>query len=66
MKPYLCVKSDFDNEVIDLFLVFKVQGVVFEKWIQGFDDIEWQAALDFAHEVAHVLNVPFVGDKTDE
>jgi hypothetical protein len=66
MKPYVCIKSDFANEVIDVLLVFTVQEIEFERWVQGFNEEQWEDAEFFAHELASVLIVEFVGDKTDE
>jgi len=66
MKPHVCTKHDLENEIIDVFLVVQVQGSLFERWMQGFDEEQWKEADLFAQELASVLRVSFIGDTTSE
>lgn len=52
---------DWEHEVIDVFLVVNDQH--FD--LKGFDDIEWEAAHKFAHDISEALDIPNLGDMTD-
>ena len=58
---YICLKTDWDHEVIDMFLVVDDEEI----HMKGFDEVEWREAQEFAQKIANSLNVEFVGDRTD-
>jgi hypothetical protein len=62
MKPYICTKTDWDYEVIDVFLVIENMDDIH---LKGFDDVDWQKADEYAESIASMLNLEFVGDRTD-
>lgn len=61
MTSYVCTKNDWDWEVIDVMLV--VADTQYN--IKGFDEEEWQDAVQFAENFAASLNIEYVGDRTD-
>lgn len=65
MKAFICTKQDWEYEVIDVFLVLENEGIKEERDIRGFDDFEWEEANKFAEELAKLLSIEFVGDRTD-
>ena len=62
MKPYVCTKTDWEYDVIDVFLIIESMDDIH---LKGFDDVEWREADDYAKAIATVLNLEFVGDRTD-
>lgn len=67
MKPYIYKKNDWDYEVIDVFLGLFGDRIepIEELHLKGFDDVEWREAEEFAKMVSSVINVEYIGDRTD-
>lgn len=65
MKAFVCTKQDWEYEVIDVMLTIEVNGIEKDHNIEGFDDFECEKANTFAEELAKLLNIEFVGDRTD-
>jgi hypothetical protein len=61
MKPYICIKCDWDYKVIDVFLITEDE----ELHLKGFDEEEWREAQEYAERIADSLNIEYVGDRTD-
>ena len=62
MKAWIQTTPDFDNEVIDVILCIKPYGEVRYLWIAGFDDEEWEEAVEFAEEHAKALDIEYIGE----
>ena len=62
MKAVIAIDSDFDHEVVDVFLLLHSNGYTDITWLKGFDDIEWEAAELYANEVAKTLSIEYVGE----
>lgn len=58
---YICLKNDWDHELIDVFLVIGDEEI----HMGAFDDVEWREAEEFAQKIANSLDIEFVGDRTD-
>lgn len=58
---FVCTKTDWDHDVIDVFLIVKEK----KYYIKGFNDVEWEEAEQFAKDFAQSLEVEYVGDRTD-
>jgi uncharacterized protein YutD len=67
MKSYIYNKTDWDHEVIDVFLGLFDDGEepVEELRLKGFYDVEWREAEEFAKMVSEAINVEYIGDRTD-
>lgn len=66
MKAFICTKQDWEYEVVDVMLTIEYDdGIVEDYNIRGFDDFEWEKANEFSEELSKLLNVKFVGDRTD-
>ena len=65
MKAFICTKQDWEYEVIDVMLTIEDGVEVRDHNLKGFDDFEWKKADAYAEEVAKLLNIEFVGDRTD-
>lgn len=67
MKTYIYKKTDWEYDVIDVFLGLFNDGVepVEEFHLKGFDDVEWREAEEFAKMVSEAINVEYIGDRTD-
>lgn len=62
MKPYICTKMDWDYGIVDVFLIV---DKIDDFFLKGFDDVDWQKADEYAESIASILNLEFVGDRTD-
>lgn len=58
---YICIKNDWDHEVIDALLVVGEE----EFYMKAFDEVEWREAEEFAEKIANSLNIEFIGNVTD-
>lgn len=56
MKIWVEVTPDFDNEVTDVSIVIGEGDTTKYCWVQGFDDVDWQQAHDYATLLAKTLN----------
>lgn len=66
MKAFICTKQDWEYEVIDVMLTIEHDdGIIEDSNIRGFDDFEWEKANEFAEDLAKLLSIEFVGDRTD-
>ena len=66
MKAFICTKQDWEYEVVDVMLTIEYDdGILKDYNIRGFDDFEWEKANEFSEELSKLLNVEFVGDRTD-
>jgi hypothetical protein len=53
---------DWDYGIVDVFLIV---DKIDDFFLKGFDDVDWQKADEYAESIATVLNLEFVGDRTD-
>ena len=66
MKASVCVKHDFDYEVIDVMLRIEDQGDVRDVWVKGFDEDEWEQVQPYVDKLAAALSIEYIGEVVDE
>lgn len=60
MKAWIQTTPDFDYEVVDVYLCI-VKGRRLLR-LEGFDDVDWEQAKQFANEVAEELGIEYIGE----
>lgn len=60
MKAWVQTTPDFEYEVIDVYLGIKSMDELIR--IGGFNDDEWEAAEQFAKDVASALGIEYIGE----
>jgi hypothetical protein len=62
MKVSVATVPDFDFEIVDVVIRIEDDRGTSNCWSRGFDDDEWEAAEQYARDLAKVLGCEYIGE----
>lgn len=62
MKVSVATIPDFDFEIVDVVMRVEDDRGTSNCWVRGFDDDEWEAAEQYARDLAKLLGCEYVGE----
>jgi hypothetical protein len=62
MKISVATTPDFDFELVDVVMLVEDDRGTSNCWVRGFDDDEWEAAEQYARDLAKLLGCEYVGE----
>ena len=62
MKVSVATTPDFDFEIVDVLILVEDDRGTSNCWVRGYDDDEWEAAEQYARDLAKVLGCEYVGE----